>query len=133
MDQSILVIEQIDAGTEFIRDFNDYVPISVALWVKPIDAQGMYLYLASDKIDSTNFDLAYGEVLRRLAPGSNPWLDPFQIKVVNSADSVARDALRIRQRFTAPIPTRYNGSSIGGIEIDEAYIYPPVSAMKPVS
>jgi hypothetical protein len=31
MGEELLVKEQIDAGAEFVRDFNDYVAVSVAL------------------------------------------------------------------------------------------------------
>lgn len=130
MGEELLVNEQIDAGTDFVRDFNDYVPVSVACWVIPAESEDLFLYIASDDIDDNNFDVAYGEVLRKLSGKKSQWLDPFQIKLVSSSDPIARDAIQIRDRYPAPVPTRYGGSSIGGTSIDGAYIYPPVSAMK---
>lgn len=129
MGENPLVNEQIDAGADFVRDFNDYVSVSVACWVVPAESDDMFLYIASDDIDDTNFDVAYGEVLRRLSGKTSQWLDPFQIKLVNSSDPIAHDAVEIRDRYAAPLGTRYGGSSIGGMSIDRAYIYPPVSAM----
>ncbi len=130
MGEELLVDEQIVAGADFVRDFNDYVPVSVACWVIPADSDDMFLYIASDDIDDSNFDVAYGEVLRKLSGKKSPWLDPFQIKLVNSSDPIARDAIRIRDRYSAPLATRYGGSSIGGTSIDGAYIYPPMATMK---
>lgn len=130
MGQDFLVTEQIDAGDRFIRDFNEYASISVACWVKPEDAFKPYLYLASDEIDDTNIDLGYGEVLRRLRGKASQWLDPFQVKLVNTGDPVARDAIAIRDRYPAKLPTRYYGSSIGGIPIEGAYIYAFLSPVK---
>lgn len=130
MGQDLLVIEQIDAGDDFVRDFNDYVSVSVACWVNPAESDNLFLYIASDDIDDSNIDVAYGEVLRRLSGKRSQWLDPFQIKLVNSSDPIARDAIQIRDRYPAKIRMRYQGSSIGGMSIDGAYIYPPLSAMK---
>lgn len=132
MGQELLVIEQIDAGADFIRDFSDYRSVAVACWINPTESNNLFLYIASDEIDDSNFDVAYGEVLRRLS-GTNrsPWLDPFQIKLVNSGDPIARDAIEIRDRYpTKAMGTRYNGPSIGGTSIDGAYIYASLAASK---
>lgn len=130
MGEELLVNERIDAGAEFVRDLNEYVSVSVACWVIPADSDNVFLYIASDQINDSNVDVAYGEVLRRLGRKKSPWLDPFQVKLVNSSDPVARDAIQIRDRYPAPLPTRFGGSSIGGISIDGAYIYPRISATK---
>ncbi len=130
MGEELLVIEQIDAGTEFIRDFNDYVPVSVAFWVVSAESADVFLYIASDDINDRNFDVAYGEVLRRLRGKRSQWLDPFQIKLLNSSDPIAQDAIRIRDHYPAPLVTRYGGSSLGGTSIDGACIYPPIASLK---
>lgn len=130
MGEEFLVNEQIDAGADFVRDFDEYAGVSVAFWIVPIESENRFLYIASDEISDGNIDVAYGEVLRRIKRWRSPWLDPFQIKLVNTSDPIACDAIRIRDRTPTPLPTRYGGSSIGGLNIDEAYIYPPISAMK---
>jgi len=130
MGQDLLVDEQIDAGHEFVRDFNGYASVSVAFWINPTESDDWFLYVASDEIDDGNLDVAYGEVLRKMSHNPSQWLDPFRVKLLNSSDQIAREAIEIRDRYPAPIPTRYNGSSIGGISIDGAYIYPPLSAMQ---
>lgn len=130
MGQDILVIEQIDAGGAFVDDFNDYVSVSVACWVQPAESDNLFLYIASDQIDDDNIRDRYGEVLRRLRGKASQWLDPFQVKLVNTSDRIAQDAIKIRDRYPAKLPTRYRGSSIGGLGIDDAYIYPPLSAKK---
>lgn len=130
MGQELLVSEQIDAGDRFVRDFNDYVPVSVACWVNPTESDNLFLYIASDEISDSNIDVAYGEVLRRLGAKRSQWLDPFQIKLLNSSDPIARDAIQIRDRYPAKIPIRCKDSSIGGMSIDAAYIYPPLPVVK---
>ena len=131
MGEELLVNETITAGADFVLDFHDYMPVSVACWVIHAESDDVFLYIASDNITDENFDVAYREVLRKLS--GNQWLDPFQIKLVNSSDPIAQDAIEIRNRRTAPLVTRYGGSSIGGTSIDCAYIYPPVSAIKATS
>ena len=129
MGDELLVTERIDAGADFVRDFNDYVPVSAACWVIPAESEGAFLYIASDDIDDRNFDVAYGEVLRKLSGKKSHWLDPFQIKLINTSAPIAQDAIKIRDRYPAPLVTRYGGSSMGGMSIDGACTYPPISAM----
>lgn len=129
MGEELLVDEQKKAGSEFLREFDRYAPVSVACWVVPVDATEPCLYVASDQIDDSNFDLAYGEVLRQLGGHKVPWLDPFQVKVLNSGDPLAQKAMAIRDHSNIPNGTVYRGSSLGGTAIDHAYIYPPISQL----
>ena len=129
MAHELLVDEQVGAGADFVRDFNEYVPVSAAFWINPAESEEWYLYIASDEIDGSNLNIVYGEVLKRLGKKSQ-WLDPFRVKLLNSSDPVARQAVEIRDRYPARIPTRYHGSSIGGMSIKGACIYPPLPAMK---
>lgn len=129
MGRELLVTELIDVGAEFLQEFNNCRRVAVAFWLIPFESDHPYLYVASDKIDDGNLNVAYGEVLQILNGEGRLWLDPFQVKLVNSADPVAHDAIAIRDRRPANVPTHYNGSSIGGTSIDGAYIY-SLSAMK---
>jgi len=128
MGQESLVIEQTDAGEEFARDFSDYVSVDVAFWINPADSEGWFLYIASSEINDGNFDVVYGEVLRRVGKNKTQWLDAFQVKLLNCDDPLATEVIGIRNRYSLNTPTRYNGSSIAGIAIDGAYIYPPIAA-----
>lgn len=123
MDQELLVDEQIKAGLDFVQDFSEYVSVAVAVWVKPTESAGWYLYLASDELNDSNIRAGYGEVLRRLGKKRSQWLNPFQIKLVNSSDPVARDAMKFRDCYPDPIATRYRRLSIGDLSIDGAFIY----------
>lgn len=130
MGQEILVNEQKDAGSVFVREFNEFRRVTVACWIKPSESHNLFLYVASDQIDDSNLDMAYGEVLQILGGKKRQWLDSFQVKLINSADPIARDAIAICDRYHAPLAMHYNGSSLGGTSIDDAYIYPPLSATK---
>lgn len=130
MDQRALVIPQIDAGARLVNEFDQYAPVRAAFWLKAKDEGEWYLYLASDQIDDTNFDLAYGEVLRLTGSEPTPWLDPFQVKVISAHDRLAQAVLAILAGYPGKTAARYHGRELAGIPVDEVYIYPtpaPVS------
>jgi hypothetical protein len=124
MDQGPLFGEQIDVGAKFLTEFQKYVPISAAYWTKDRDSGSWSLVVASDQITDKNFDLAYGEVVRISGAIQDPQFDPFQIKVVGSDDRLAKAALELRQRYPGLSPVRRHGIVLGGIAVDEVYIYP---------
>ena len=124
MDQSTLVTEEIDAGADLVNRFDPYLPVKVAFWLRPTDESHWSLYIASDRIDDTNLDLGYAEVLRLAGEMHTPYLDPFQVKLIPADDPLARAVLDVHQRYPGRIPIRYNGPSLGGLSIDGAYLYP---------
>jgi len=128
MAQESLVNERIDAGEDFVRDFNDYVSVAAAFWINPADSDDWLLYVASPDINDDNLDVAYGEVLRRVGTNRNQWLDAFQVKLLNSGDPLAAEVIAIRDRYPLKIAARYNGSSIAGMAIGGAYIYAATAA-----
>jgi hypothetical protein len=129
MDQGPLVTEQIDAGAKLASEFDKRTPLQVVFWLKAREDGQWLLYLASDQINDSNFDLAYGEVLRLLSPGSNMWLDPFQVKVSGTDNPLAKEVLAIEQKYGGKLAMRLRSLMLGGIYVDEVYIYPiPVPA-----
>jgi hypothetical protein len=125
MDQIPLVKEEIDAGKAFIREFTKYAPVSVALWVKESGDELHYLYIASDQIHDTNVRQGYGEVMRIAQSLASPYLDPFRINLVSADSPRAAAAREINERFPARYATRLGGSVLGGVGVDDVYVYPP--------
>lgn len=125
MDQGSLVMEEIDAGEELVREFNMYIPIKVAFWLKASDDEHRYLYIASEQINDANLDIAYGEVLRLASKMNSIYLDPFRVKVISSHDPLAQAAEDIHKRHPGIFPTRFGGTMFGGMSVDEVYLYPP--------
>src|SRR5947207_15032852 len=99
MDQGPLVIEEIDAGAELVREFDKYKPIKVAFWLKASDDEHRYLYIASEQINDTNVGVAYREVLRLANQMQSPYLDPFRVKLISAEDPLANAAAEINRRF----------------------------------
>jgi hypothetical protein len=124
MDQGPLVSDQIEAGARFLGEFQKYVPVTVAFWLKESDEGEWYLYVASDQITDDNFDVAYGEVGRIAGQLRDPLFDPFQVKVLGADDPLAKAALDIKGRHPGPVATRFHGRVFGGLPVEEVYIYP---------
>jgi hypothetical protein len=124
MDQIPLVTEQIDAGTRFLNEFQKYLPIQVAFWLKNAEEGDWNLYVASDQITEDDFDVAYGEVVRIAGQLRDPWFDLFQVKLIGATDPLAQAALDLQRRFPGGMPTRFHGNTFGGLSVDEVYIYP---------
>lgn len=124
MDPGPLVTQQIDAAARFVHEFAKYTPVQAAFWLKATEDNQWFLYVAGDQINDANFDAAYGEVLRITSKTPDPWLDPFQIKVIGTDDPLAKDVIEMQKKYPGPLPTRYHGRQLGGLSIDEAYVYP---------
>ena len=132
MDHGPLVIEEIDAGAELARQFHGYEPLKAVFWAKAANETLRYLYIASDRIDDSNFDAAYGEVLRLADKLRSPYLDPFRVKLINAETPLAKAVAEIQGRFPGHMATRLGERSFGGISVDDAYIYPnPLPAASP--
>jgi hypothetical protein len=124
MDQSPLVIDQFDAGAKFLGEFQKYVPVKAAFWLKESDEREWNLYVASDQITDDNFDVAYGEVLRIAERLRDPLFDPFQVRLIGGDDRLAEAALDLNRRYPGPVAVRLNGKVFGGLPVEEVYIYP---------
>ncbi len=125
MDQGPLVTEQIDAGARFVREFAKYTPVQTAFWLKSTDDNQWFLYVAGDQIGDLGVRSAYEEVIRIAAKMPDSWLDPFQIKVMGTNKPVPKAVLQIQKQYPGSLPTRYHGPPLGGLSIEEVYIYPP--------
>ncbi len=128
MDQGPLVSEQIDAGARFLGEFQKYVPVQAAFWLKDGEEGKWSLYVVSDQITDDNFDVAYGEVVRIDGIIQDPWFDSFQVKFLGADDRLAKAVRDLPQRCRGRIPPRFLGT-LGGMSVAELYIYPsPIPA-----
>jgi hypothetical protein len=107
-----------------VREFDKFEPVIVAFWLKASDEEHRYLYIASEQINDTNIDVAYGEVLRLANQMQSLYLDPFRVKLINADDPLALAAAEINRRFPGRLATRFGGKSFGGISVHDVYVYP---------
>jgi len=144
MDQDTVVNEQIESGKRLIDKLNDErFEVQVAFWARLTDEEKWYLYLASPFVDENGPTVAYRRDFGVMRKMSDLWVDPFDIRVIGANDSLTQGALSVTKPkvpdspFAAPNPkrypgmTRFGGSTLGGVSIVGAYIYPPFPASVP--
>jgi hypothetical protein len=124
MDQSPLVIEQIDAGQKLVAELEKTFLVEAAFWLKASEEHSWCLYVAADRFKDKDLKVTYGEVLRVAATIRDPNLDPFRVKLVTVDHPFAKGALDIIRRFPGRMATHFHGKVLGGTSIDGAYIYP---------
>ena len=127
MDQGSLVKEQIDAGANFVANFEKKIPVTAAFWLKASEESSWYLYVASDEFNDKKLDVGYREVLRVAAELRDPNLDPFQVKLIEPGNPLAKDALDFLRLFPGRTAARLRRRNFGGASVDEVYIYPALT------
>jgi hypothetical protein len=125
MDKTPLVMDEIEAGKEFIRRIHAYRPVKAAWWMRETEDAGRYLLVALDGLTVENGDQAYDEVLRITKEMKDHYIDPFDVKLVNPDDPAARAILDHYRRYPGRVPSSFNGSVLGRLSVVEVYVYPP--------
>jgi len=131
MDRGPLVREEIDAGEILAREFDKYVPLKAAFWLKASDEDQRYLYLTSDRLDDSNRFGAYGELIRLANVLKLPDLDPFRVKIIAGKHPLAVAAADLVREYPNATGRRFGGQTFGDLHIDDGYVYPqllPVAA-----
>jgi len=126
MDTSPLVIDEINAGAEFLKQLNDYQPVTAACWLRESEDEERYLFAALDGLTPETSQTAYGEVSRITGEMRDNYLDPFRVKLIGQDHPVAKAVGEIYRRYPGPIPTRLNGRVFAGSSFEEIYVYPPL-------
>jgi hypothetical protein len=124
MDTSALVMDEIEAGAEFLKRLNAFQPVKAACWLREAESEERYLYAALDGLTVENSDLAYGEVLRIAGEMKDRYIDPFRVKLIDTEHPVAKAVMEIYRRYPGRIPTRFNGRIFAGLAVAEVYVYP---------
>jgi hypothetical protein len=134
MDQEPLVTEQIEDGKRLIeRLVNEGVSVTAAGWVKETENGRWYLYLASNLVgDDGATRPAYSRINATVRQMPQlVWIRPLKVKAIAPSDPVAQAAVEISRRYPSKHPIRLGGGDMGGVSVDEVYIYPPLAATVP--
>ena len=142
MAQDAMVMDRlVESGNQLIEAIRNLgLEIAVAFWAKPTDEEMWFLYLASSTVDVAGAAAAYRIVHGAMDDRPELGIDLFDVRVISDKDSMAiAAAAEIRPKGqngdsagTSPrrlkrmsnYGTRYAGLSLGGVNIDGAYIYP---------
>ena len=122
MDQDSLVTDQVEAGSEFLEEFEKSTRIVVAFWLEEREEGRWRLYVASDWVDEGKLHAAYKEVLRVAKSINNSYFDPFRVTLLALREPMAQAALKIYETHSAKIPLRLRGRIFGGVDAEEVYL-----------
>jgi hypothetical protein len=133
MDQEVLVDSRIDDGLKLLTALaNEGFDVTVACWVKTSEEGLWFLYIGSTSVERGKIGDAYAVAYDCLSRIPYVSIELSDIKLVSATNPVAKDALAVRRRYPGRAPTRYHGKRLGGLSIEEAYIYSqPTGPMPP--
>ena len=117
----------IDEGREVLDHLAaDGVDISAALWAHDAEndrwSRCIVSSFADEHGDRAGFRRVF-EALDALEAMKSRWLEWSDIRVVGLDSPLAGDAVGMYGGFPPEKPTRYYGPSLGGIVVDQAYLY----------
>jgi hypothetical protein len=132
MDQVLLVEQQIDDGQELIDLLLSVgFDVSAAAWVKSSDEDRWLLYLVSKEVDDRGLSAAFRALHPVLGKLHSSWVSLTDLKLVGPTSPVAADIREINRKYLGRSPTRTREPQLGGMPIDEAYVYPTPGQMPP--
>lgn len=139
MDPNAMVTEQVASGQQLLEALEARgLHAEIAFWAKPTESEKWYLYIACPEVETQGSRAVYGKILDVLNGLPDNWLDLLDIKVVGMTDSMTKGAEEIvkprnpKGPFAVTNPVRhrgmtwFGGSTLGGIPVDGAYLYPPL-------
>lgn len=126
MDSVTLVENQIDDGRRLL-DRLDWagVPVVASGWAKVTDDDRWSLYIATPLVDEKGLVAAYREVYRVLRSLGGVWVSDSEVKLVGERHPVAVDLVALVQKYPGPLATNSRRPLLGGVPVDEVYVYPP--------
>lgn len=138
MGQDLLVNELLDDGWLLIEKLAESAfEVETAFWAKPADEGKWYLHLSSSFVSQHGPLESYQVVNRVLRQTPELRINPFEVRLLELSDALATAARAVikprisTSPFAVPNPrhhtgwTYFGGSTLAGVSIDGAYIYPP--------
>jgi len=130
MNQGTLVAEQIEDGRRFLdRLSNEGIAVTAAAWVKEDEYGPWFFYLITPLASERGGTMtAYDRVNTVLRQVPQPfWVDPMEYKVIAPDSAVGRAVRDLHRQYPGLFPRWYREPQLGGMPLEGAYIYPPIS------
>jgi hypothetical protein len=122
MAQVSLVTEQIDAGNEFLRKFEESVGVVTAFWLKEPDEGKWTFYVASSQFNEGRLKPFYERMVQIARDMNNPSFDPFQVKFVKMNEPPVPAVLSFYETHPPTIPYHLHERLLGGVKVEEIYL-----------
>jgi hypothetical protein len=127
MDQSPLVIDEIEAGKELIKRLNACFHVIAACWLRDDSGGSRRLYIAIDGLMTPDTRMVNHEVRRIANEVKDHYIDPFWVSIIGPTDRIAKAVMEVYARFPGrKPPSRVYEYGFGGMGVEEMYIYPPL-------
>jgi hypothetical protein len=131
VDQATLVREQFDGGAKLLARLRDHgFAVTGAFWAKTEYDGQWYLYIVAPTISGKDPRPAFGEVRETLRQMAAEWthafeqVEPSDVKLLGTDEQLAKGLLDWYAHHPQDRPALYQGSSLGSVSIEGAYIYP---------
>ena len=131
MDTITLVENRIDDGRKLVELLAlKGIDVSAAAWILTGESWVWYLYIVTEEVDRKGLTAAYRDIYGVHRSMSGVCISASEIKLVGKSSPIAGDILEMRDESPAASPVYCRGSSLGGLAVDEAYIYPPHAPLR---
>jgi hypothetical protein len=126
MDTITLVNDQIDDGQSLLaRLARENIPVRVACWVKPVEEDRWSLYIATPLVEEKGPIGAYREVCRVMRLLGSRGVTDSDVKLIGEKHPITDEVLQLHQRHAGRTPIRSRRPLLGGLPVQEVYVYPP--------
>lgn len=123
-----MVETKIEDGQRYLsRLLEEDFKVAAACWAKPFEDDRWILYIATPLVDKQGLNNAYREALRILRTLPETTLSSAEITLVGEGHQIAKDLLKTRQEHKGVSVTRDQRTTLGGMSIERAFIYPVVT------
>jgi hypothetical protein len=128
VDTETLVEGKIDDGQRLlVRLVRGGLDIALACWIMSGEDGRWYLYVVSNSVEAQGLTASYGQVVSALPPMSSPWVSLSEVKLIGPNSPVARGLAAVFGKHLGRVPAPPHHPQLGGLAIEEAYVYPPVT------
>lgn len=97
-------------------------PVSAALWLRRGDEENLSLLLASPLYDKLGMSKANLQMVTAIIAGKQDWMR-VPLRLTGTRDPLIRDLRRIFGKTESVKGMRLGSQMLGGIWVDEAYVY----------
>jgi hypothetical protein len=128
VDTTSLVSDLIEDGRRVVEQLpRDGFEVTAAFWLKEADSGRWYFYVVSPAYETEGPFAAYMRLHATIRRLNLDWLDLLEVKLIGPTNPIARDVLAIQQRAVGAKvkPLRWEGTQLGNVSVDGAYLYPP--------
>lgn len=124
MAKRILVGPDIELGSEVVRALDEAgFPLTVALWSFNEEAEGYQFVMGTPLYDKAGPRECYHRILAALSSWDPRVVHDIDMRVLGHKDLLIRGLRRTFGKTASVEGMRLGGQAIGGVYLDDAYVY----------